>query len=127
MPLVRIDMLKKDDPSFAKRVGQVVYESMRATINVPEHDQFQILTEHDAQHFIHDAGYLGVEYTSHLVIIQITLNEGRTLEQKKHLFRAIAEGLREHLGLRMADVFVNLVEVKKENWSFGNGIAQYAP
>jgi len=99
---------------------------MRIAINVPEHDNFQVLTEHDAQHFIHDASYLGIEYTTDLVIIQITLNEGRTLEQKKLLFQTIAEGLHEHLGLRKVDVFVNLVEVKKENWSFGNGIAQYA-
>jgi phenylpyruvate tautomerase PptA (4-oxalocrotonate tautomerase family) len=126
MPLVRIDMLKKSDPTFAQRVGKVVYESMRTTINVPEHDNFQILTEHDAQHFVHDPSYLGIEYTPGLVIIQITLNEGRTLEQKKLLFKTIANGLRESLGVRTADVFVNLVEVKKENWSFGDGIAQYA-
>ena len=126
MPLVRIDMLKKVDPTFAQRVGKVVYESMRTAINVPEHDNFQVLTEHDEQHFIHDPSYLGIQYTSDLVIIQITLNEGRTQEQKKLLFQRIAEGLHEHLALRMADVFVNLVEVKRENWSFGNGIAQYA-
>jgi phenylpyruvate tautomerase PptA (4-oxalocrotonate tautomerase family) len=127
MPLVRIDMLKKTDPTFAQRVGKIVYESMRTAINVPEHDNFQILTEHDDErHFIHDPNYLGIEYTSDLVIIQITLNEGRTQDQKKLLFKSIAEGLHENLGLRMADVFVNLVEVRKENWSFGNGIAQYA-
>ena len=126
MPLVRIDMLKKTDPTFAQRVGKIVYESMSTAINVPEHDNFQILTEHDERHFIHDPNYLGIEYTSDLVIIQITLNEGRTQDQKKLLFKSISEGLHEGLGLRMADVFVNLVEVRKENWSFGNGIAQYA-
>jgi phenylpyruvate tautomerase PptA (4-oxalocrotonate tautomerase family) len=126
MPLVRIDMLKKTDPTFAQRVGKIVYESMRTAINVPEHDNFQILTEHDELHFIHDPNYLGIEYTLDLVIIQITLNEGRTQDQKKLLFKSIAEGLHEQLGLRMADVFVNLVEVRKENWSFGNGMAQYA-
>ena len=126
MPLVRIDMLKKTDPTFAQRVGKTVYESMRTAINVPEHDNFQILTEHDERHFIHDPNYLGIEYSSDLVIIQITLNEGRTQDQKKLLFESIAERLHEHLGLRIADVFVNLVEVRKENWSFGNGTAQYA-
>jgi phenylpyruvate tautomerase PptA (4-oxalocrotonate tautomerase family) len=126
MPLVRIDMQKQVDPTYAQRVGKVVYESMRTAINVPEHDNFQVLTEHDAQHFINDASYLGVDYTAGLVIIQITLNEGRTLEQKKLLYQTIAAGLHKNIGLRIADVFVNLVEVKKENWSFGNGIAQYA-
>jgi phenylpyruvate tautomerase PptA (4-oxalocrotonate tautomerase family) len=59
-------------------------------------------------------------------MIQITWNEGRTLEQKKALYKAIADGLGGRLGLRREDVFVSLVEVRRENWSFGNGIAQYA-
>jgi hypothetical protein len=97
MPLVRIDMLKKTDPTFAQRVGKIVYESMRTAINVPEHDNFQVLTEHDERHFIHDPNYLGIEYTSDLVIIQITLNEGRTQEQKKLL---LGMGLRNTLSDR---------------------------
>jgi phenylpyruvate tautomerase PptA (4-oxalocrotonate tautomerase family) len=59
-------------------------------------------------------------------MIQITWNEGRTVEQKKALFKAIADGLKATIGLRTEDVLIDLVEVKKENWSFGNGIAQYA-
>jgi phenylpyruvate tautomerase PptA (4-oxalocrotonate tautomerase family) len=126
MPLVRIDMLKKPDPAFAKRVGNVIYQSMRSAINVPVHDNFQVLTEHDPRSLNFEPSYLGIDHTEGLVLIQITLNEGRTLEQKKLLFKSIADGL-EGLGMRREDVFVNLVEVKKENWSFGNGVAQYAP
>ncbi len=73
-----------------------------------------------------DPTYLGIRRSEDLVIVQITWNEGRTVEQKKALFKAIADGLAGKLGLRREDVFVSLVEVKKENWSFGNGIAQYA-
>jgi phenylpyruvate tautomerase PptA (4-oxalocrotonate tautomerase family) len=126
MPLVRIDLITRPDPTFAKRVGEVVYEAMRATINVPDHDNFQILCEHDQHHLIYDAQYLGVQRTDALVIIQITLNEGRTLEQKKGLYTHIAEGLQRRLQIPMADVLINLVEVRKENWSFGNGVAQFA-
>lgn len=125
MPLVRIDMIKRPDPAFAKRVGNVVYQSMRSTINVPLNDNFQILTEHDPRGLNFEPSYMGIDHTDGLVLIQITLNEGRSLEQKRHLFKSLADGLAE-LGIRREDVFVNLVEVKKENWSFGNGIAQYA-
>jgi phenylpyruvate tautomerase PptA (4-oxalocrotonate tautomerase family) len=125
MPLVRIDLMKKPDASFGQRVGQVVYESMKSSIGVPDHDNFQVITEHDAQHLIFDTSYLGIERTPGIVMIQIALNEGRTVEQKKLLYKTIAEGL-ERLGVRAQDVLVNLVEVKKENWSFGRGIAQYA-
>jgi len=127
MPLVRIDLRRNPDPDFARRAGEVVYAAMRATINVPEHDNFQLLTEHDRNHLVYDTQYLGIARTEALVIVQITLNEGRTLEQKKLLYHDIAAGLQRQLGVRPEDVFINLIEVKKENWSFGNGIAQYAP
>jgi phenylpyruvate tautomerase PptA (4-oxalocrotonate tautomerase family) len=126
MPLVRVDLLKRPDPSFARTVGAVVYESMRSAINVPEHDNFQVLCEHDAQPIVFDPNYLGIARTPDVLFIQITLNEGRTTEQKKLLYKTIADRLRQRLGVRPEDVLVNLVEVKKENWSFGNGIAQYA-
>ncbi|CAI8760080.1 tautomerase family protein [Pseudomonas fluorescens] len=126
MPLVRVEIKKHSDPTFAKRIGEQIYAAMRSTINVPEHDNFQILNEHDGEHFIFDPQYLGIQRSDRLVIIQITLNEGRTLEQKKALYQTIAHNLNTQLGIRMEDVFINLVEVKKENWSFGNGIAQYA-
>ncbi|RBL68957.1 tautomerase family protein [Pseudomonas sp. MWU16-30322] len=126
MPLVRVEIKKHADPTFAKRIGEQIYAAMRSAINVPEYDNFQILNEHDGEHFIFDPQYLGIQRTDQLVIIQITLNEGRTLEQKKALYQAIAQNLNTHLGIRLEDVFINLVEVKKENWSFGNGIAQYA-
>lgn len=127
MPLVRIDVMKGPDAAFPKKVGAVVYEAMRSTINVPDHDNFQILAQHDDQHFIYDPSYLGIKRSNGLVIIQITLNEGRAQDQKKALYRSIAENLHKELNVRPEDVFINLVEVKKENWSFGNGIAQYAP
>jgi len=126
MPLVRIDIKKNPDPTYIKRVGRVVYQSLKSAINVPEHDNFQILNEHGGDHFIYDAGYLGINRTDKLVIIQITLNEGRSIEQKKALYKSIAVGLHEALGVSLEDVFINLIEVRKENWSFGNGIAQYA-
>ncbi|MGU9853860.1 tautomerase family protein [Pseudomonas koreensis] len=126
MPLVRVEIKKHSDPTFAKRIGEQIYAAMRSTINVPEHDNFQILNEHDGEHFIFDPQYLGIQRSDQLVIIQITLNEGRTLEQKKALYQTIAHSLNRQLGIRLEDVFINLVEVKKENWSFGNGIAQYA-
>lgn len=126
MPLVRIDIKKHADPTFAKRIGEQIYAAMRSIINVPEYDNFQILNEHDGEHFIFDPQYLGIQRSDQLAIIQITLNEGRTLEQKKALYQAIAHSLNTQLGIRLEDVFINLVEVKKENWSFGNGIAQYA-
>jgi 4-oxalocrotonate tautomerase len=95
-------------------------------ISIPAQDRFQIITEHDKAEFIYDPQYLGVKRTDDLVIIQITMSAGRSLELRKSLFRRIAELLHQEAGLRQEDVLINLVEVAKENWSFGNGEAQYA-
>jgi phenylpyruvate tautomerase PptA (4-oxalocrotonate tautomerase family) len=60
-------------------------------------------------------------------MIQITVSAGRTLEQKRALYRKIAANLAGAVGLRLEDAWISLVEVAKENWSFGNGVASYAP
>lgn len=127
MPLVRISFMQGKPAEFGKHVGEIIYHAMVETINVPANDHFQLITEHDQGSLAYDANYLNIPRTDGIIIIQITLNEGRTVEQKKALYKKVAEGLHEKLGVRMEDVVISLVEVKKENWSFGNGIAQYAP
>jgi phenylpyruvate tautomerase PptA (4-oxalocrotonate tautomerase family) len=99
---------------------------MVATINVPPKDNFQLITEHDRNGLVYGLSYLDIPRTDGVTFIQITLNEGRSLELKKKFYQAVAEGLNEELAVRKEEVFISLVEVKKENWSFGNGIAQYA-
>jgi len=126
MPLVRISLMKGRAEGFGKKVGEIVYRSMVDTINVPAKDHFQIITEHDKNSLIYDPSYLDIQRTDGIIFIQITLNEGRTVELKKAFYKAVAERLNKDLGVRMEDVLISLVEVKKENWSFGNGIAQYA-
>jgi phenylpyruvate tautomerase PptA (4-oxalocrotonate tautomerase family) len=126
MPLVRFDVPRGKSADYRRALNEVVYEAMIKTINVPANDRFQIFTEHAPEELVVDQTYLGIERTADCVLIQVFLNEGRTTEMKKAFYRAIADGLNERLGLRKQDVFINLVEVKKENWSFGNGEAQYA-
>jgi 4-oxalocrotonate tautomerase len=125
MPLLRISFKRSRSPEFRHAVADGVHRVMMETIAVPEGDRFQILTEHEGD-LVYDPHYLGIERSDGIVIIQITMAAGRSLERKKALFRRIAELLSAEQGLRPQDIFVNLVEVARENWSFGNGIAQYA-
>lgn len=124
MPLTRIDLIKGKSEDYRQAIGEAVYQAL-LSIGVPTDDRFLIITEHEPANFIFATSYLGVDHTEDLVIIQITFNEGRTTAQKQSLFKAIAEGIHVATGLRMGDVFINLLEVKRENWSFGNGLAQY--
>ena len=126
MPLVRIDLLEGKTAEFKTQLGELVYESMLETIGIPEEDKFVIVNDLKAEELIFSTNYLGVDRTDGIVIIQITMNEGRTTEVKKALYKTVAENLNNRLDIRKEDVFINLVEVNKENWSFGNGIAQYA-
>jgi len=126
MPLVRISLLQGKSPEYRKQIGDVVHRAMVEKINCPPQDRFQLITEHARDNFLYAPVYLGIPHSDNLVIIQITLNEGRTTELKKALYQAIVEGLQKAIGLDKQDVFIGLIEVKKENWSFGNGLAQYA-
>jgi len=126
MPFVRIDLLRGKPIQFRKAIGEIVYNAMRDTIDVPKDDKFQIITEHPAEEFNLADSYLGNHYSEDVILIQITLNAGRSLEQKKAFYKRIADDMNTQLNVRREDVVINLVEVAKENWSFGGGIAQYA-
>ena len=126
MPLARIDLVEGKSAEYRRTIGEVVYDAVVAALNAPKDDRFQVITEHPADGLIADPNYLGLRRTADCVFIQLTLNAGRTPNQKRAFYKAIADGLHQRLGLRREDVLINLVEVNKENWSFGNGEAQYA-
>lgn len=126
MPLVRIELVRGRTVEQRQRIGDAVHRALVETIGVPERDRFQLITEHSGSDLVYDREYLNIKRTDGIVIIQITLSTGRTAAQKRALFRRIAENLAE-LDIRREDVWINLVEVARENWSFGLGLASYAP
>jgi phenylpyruvate tautomerase PptA (4-oxalocrotonate tautomerase family) len=125
MPLVRIDLARGKPAQYRKSLGDLVYRAMTEVINVPKDDKFQIITEHAPGELNAAPSYLGIRYSPDIVLIQITMSQGRTVEQKQAFYRRVADDLKRELKLDPQDVFINLVEVAKENWSFGNGVAQY--
>ena len=127
MPLVRIDVLEGRTGREIEAIGDGVHRALVEAIGIPPLDRFQVISQHPAGRLVFDAQYLDIPRTSGVVFVQITFSSGRTPEQKRSLYAAIARNLSAGAGVRPEDVFVNLVEVGKENWSFGNGVAQYAP
>jgi 4-oxalocrotonate tautomerase len=125
MPLVRVDLRRGKSPTYKKAICDAIYRAMRETFAVPDEDRFMIVGEHDDDDFIYSQTYLSIERSDDLVFIQITANNTRNVEQKQALYAKIVALLSDNPGLRREDVFINLIEVVKENWSFGNGIAQY--
>jgi 4-oxalocrotonate tautomerase len=125
MPLVRIDLRAGKSAEYRKALGDGVHRAMIDALAIPPDDRFQVITEHPAEGLIYDAHYLGIPRTDNVVFVQITLSAGRKPQQKRKLFKRMAEILAESPGLKPQELVINLVEVVWENWSFGNGEAQY--
>jgi phenylpyruvate tautomerase PptA (4-oxalocrotonate tautomerase family) len=127
MPLVRIDLQEGKTAEYRSQVGEIVYRAMLSELNIPDNDRFQVITEHSRGGLRYDRDYLGIHRTDDCIFIQITLSAGRIVEVKQNFYRTVVDALHDELKLRREDVFINLVEVQKEDWSFGNGVAQYVP
>jgi 4-oxalocrotonate tautomerase len=128
MPLVRVNLSKSYTAEQCRIISDVIYSAMVDTANVPPHDKFQIFTQHgDGELIYPPEGYLGVNYTSNIVFVQVFWVAGRTTEVKKAFYRAIAEGCHARAGVRKEDVMIVLSDNAREDWSFGNGEMQYAP
>ena len=126
MPLVRITLRKGRSPEFLHEVGEAIHAALVSQANVPADDRFQIFEEVEADCLVAHPSYGGVERSEGLIVIQITLNAGRTVEIKRSLYADIARRLEQSVDVRPDDVLISLVEVTKENWSFGKGLATYA-
>lgn len=127
MPLTRISLRAGRNPAYHAALTAGIYAAMRETFAVPEHDLFTVIHEHAPSAFTADPAYLGIDRDEDLVIIQITANDTRDTGQKRALYRAIARNLGQDPGVRPGNVFISLVEVSRENWSFGDGAMQYGP
>ncbi len=128
MPLARIDIAKSASAETVRTISNVVYDAMTGVANVPANDKFQIVTRHSQDELIYPAdGYLGVTYTPNIVFIQVTWNSGRSVDVKKAFYESVARGIAEKTGIRIQDVWISLIDVAREDWSFGNGEMQYAP
>jgi len=128
MPLVRIDINKDASAELIRIVSDAVYQAMIDVANVPAHDKFQVINRHAADEIVYpEEGYLGLNYTRDLIIIQVTWVGGRSTEVKQNFFRQVANEIHEKGGVRKEDVWINLVDTRREDWSFGNGEMQYGP
>jgi phenylpyruvate tautomerase PptA (4-oxalocrotonate tautomerase family) len=126
MPIIHISLRAGKPEAYRQAIFDSLYRAMREALDVPEDDQFMTIREHDAANFRYGASCFGITRSDDVVFIQITVFNTRTPEQKKALFRRTAELLGESPGIRPENVFVNVLESAKENWSVGHGLAQFA-
>jgi len=125
MPFVRIDLIEGRGDAEVAAIGEAVQRALVETMNVPERDRFQVITEHPRGRLVYNAAYLGVERTDGIVLVQVTLSAGRTTDQKLAFYARAAALLEQGANVRPGDVTISIVESTREDWSFGNGAAQY--
>jgi len=126
MPFTQISLRKGKSLEFRRELMEEVYLAMRESINIPENDRFATVTELEDGNYNNSGDYMDINRSDDIVFIQITLNSGRSTEKKKELYATIAERLKTKPGIRKEDVVISLLEITPENWSLGNGEAQYA-
>ena len=126
MPFTQISMTEGKSAEYRTTLMEEIYLAMRDTINIPEDDRFATISEHKPENINNSGSYLGIDRSDDVIFIQITLNHGRSTDQKKALYGKIAERLSDSLDVRPEDVVVSLIEVQLEDWSLGNGEGQYA-
>ena len=125
MPLVTIHLRKGTSIEYRASIASGVHRALVQALQIPEADRFQIIQEHDTNALVYDPEYLGVQRSDKIVFVQITLSAGRKPAQKRRLYQCIVENLAADPGIRLQDVLIVLTETLWENWSFGNGEAQY--
>jgi phenylpyruvate tautomerase PptA (4-oxalocrotonate tautomerase family) len=124
MPLVRIDVQAGRAPEELRRMADVVQDVMLETFAAPPRDRYQIITEHPVGHIIAEDTGLGFERSEGVVVIQI-FQQGRTAEQKRAAYAALADRLSAECGVKPTDLIVSVSANQREDWSFGYGRAQF--
>lgn len=127
MPLVRITLKEGKPAAYRAALADQVYQAMREGFEVPEDDLFVIVDELKAENFIYSRSFFNIPRGEDFVVIQITAANTRGQTQKRQFYKLLVGKLAAKPGLRPEDIMINLVEVGRENWSFGHGIAQYSP
>ena len=125
MPLVRLDLPAQTTPQTMRTVADAVHQALVTTLGIPAADRFQTITRRSADEIICTSEFLGIAYSDQVVFVQITMAP-RSVELKKSLYLEIACAIARETHFKSSDVIINLVESARENWSFGNGLAQFA-
>lgn len=126
MPLVKIFLRKGKPPEYLRLMSDAIHEALVSEAGVPEDDKFHLIREMEPDHLVAHPSYGNVVRGEDLVVVEITLNSGRSVDVKKALYRRISRNLAREIELRSDDLLVSLVEVDPVNWSFGKGLATYA-
>lgn len=124
MPLVRIDVVEGRSDEDLRALADTVHGVMLDVFAAPPGDRYQVITEHRTGHLVLEDTGLGFTRTDDVVLVQV-FQQGRSTEQKRALYRTLADRLQERHGIAPTDVMVSITGNSREDWSFAYGRAQF--
>jgi phenylpyruvate tautomerase PptA (4-oxalocrotonate tautomerase family) len=122
MPTARIDLAKGKPKDYRAKVAEIVYRGIVEQLEAPEDDNYVVIHEHDPENFFWPKSFLGLDHTPDIIFIQVVTTVGAEVSQKRAFMKAMADELEKQVGLRREDTMINLIYIKQEDWSFGNGL-----
>ncbi|WP_072242533.1 tautomerase family protein [Pannonibacter indicus] len=124
MPVTQIFSLPGRSAEEKQLIMECIHEALMTRFDIPHDDQYMIFNEKAREDFFFGS-FPEMERSDAFLLIQITVSNTRSVEMKKNLYKAICDKLGRKAGVLHDDVMVSLVEVTRDCWSFGRGIAQY--
>jgi phenylpyruvate tautomerase PptA (4-oxalocrotonate tautomerase family) len=126
MPLIKVHLRQGRSQQDKDAMAAGIQSALVEVLGIPDADRYQLFTEYGEQDFRHTEAYLGLSYSPRLVMIEITIVEGRDDELKKALLAAVSQNLVSVGVVGPDDVFVMVYEIGRACVSFGQGLAQRA-
>ena len=111
MPLVRIEIIKGKSVDYKKEMLDAVHTALMNAIQIEDWDRFQRLYEIEDELFERSKSK-----TDKFTMIELTMFQGRTKEQKARIYEEIVKELYERLEIQATDVFIVIHEPPNENW-----------
>ncbi|MEV7321962.1 tautomerase family protein [Streptomyces sp. NPDC093970] len=113
-------------PDQKRALADALNQSLVEGLGIPEGDRFIMISEHGENELYLDPAFMGMRRGDDAMIITLLLGAHRPLENKRAVAAAINRLVVEALGISPDDVFIALIPVPNENFSFGRGELQLA-
>ena len=127
MPLAKIHVLEgRYDQSRLANVSGAIQAALMNTLRVPPDDFFQLIFELPKNRFLHTPGFVSMQYSDDLIILEVSFIQGRPKETRLALLKDINTRVASAAGISPDDMMITLYETPGENISFGRGEAQRA-
>jgi len=108
-----------------KAIADSLAHSLQESFGLPPEDKFVVINEHSEGFMFLHPTYKDVERSAGAIVISVYIPASRPMSEKRKLLKEIVQRLHDNVGIRPDDVFVTLIPLPSENFSFGRGFSPF--